>query len=49
LFDSHGSWSYVSIDDYNRFMGIAVNNTVKDFEEEIAEVHPIHAKEKQRN
>ena len=47
LFDSHGSWSYVSIDDYNRFMGIAVNNTVKDFEEEgpakVAEIHSIHA------
>jgi ABC-type Zn uptake system ZnuABC Zn-binding protein ZnuA len=46
LFDSHGSWSYVSIDDYNRFMGISINNSVTEAQPVMAEIHKIRAEEK---
>jgi UDP-3-O-acyl-N-acetylglucosamine deacetylase len=45
LFDSHGSWSYVSIDDYNRFMGISVNHSVTEDEMQLADVRKIRADE----
>ena len=45
LFDAHDSWSYVSIDDYNRFMGISLNKPAEATEPETAEVLHIHAEE----